>query len=136
MIKATWSNEKVRYVVIGLFNTGLGYFLFAMLWLMLHALVHYIFILLISHAISVTSAYWCYRKFVFRKSDGGLSEYIRFNSVYIGSLSVNFFCLPLLVEVGKLHPLIAQGMVMGFTVITSYFLHKHYSFGLTKANDL
>lgn len=128
MIRKVWHNEKIRYLIIGVFNTFFGYSVFAILWMLWGKALHYVGILSISHAINVTCAFFAYRIFVFRKKGDGLGDFVRFNTVYLGAFIFNIVVLPILIEVMHFHPLVAQAFVIILTVVTSYILHRRFSF--------
>lgn len=128
MIQKAWRNEKFRYLAVGAYNTFFGYGLFALLWTVWGHTLHYVWILCISHILSVTNAYFGYKIFVFHTSTGGWKAFLKFNTVYIGAFLFNLLALPLLVDGLELHPLLAQMMIVGTTVVTSFLLHKNYSF--------
>lgn len=128
MIRIVWRNEKFRYLLIGAYNTAFGYGVFAALWNLWNQSLHYIVILCISHVLSVTNAYFGYRIFVFRSKKDGWREFARFNTVYLGALAFNLMALPALVEWLNFHPLVAQGVVIFVTVISSYLFHRRFSF--------
>lgn len=128
MIRKVWLNEKIRYLIIGAFNTFFGYSVFAVLWMLWGRSLHYIVILSLSHVLSVTCAFFGYRIFVFRKKGGGWGDFFRFNMVYIGAFAFNIVVLPILIEGIHLHPLVAQALVVGLTVVASYILHRRFSF--------
>lgn len=130
MIQRFWLNEKIRYLLIGAYNTAFGYGVFATLWVMFGNSLHYILILTISHIISVTSAFFLYRILVFRKQGNAAGDFIRFNMVYLGTFLFNIIALPTLIEVGSVHPLAAQAFILGLTIISSYILHRRFSFKL------
>lgn len=125
-----WLNEKIRYILIGGFNTFFGYGIFALLWLLWGQSLHYIVLLSISHVIAVTNAFFGYRIWVFRKKGGVLGDFFRFNLVYLGTFIFNILALPALVEVMNFHPLFAQALVVVVTVVASYLLHRRFSFKL------
>lgn len=121
-------SEKLRYLLAGGYNIVFGYGLFAILILILGDHVHYLLILPVSHLIAVTNAYHAYRLFVFRDATRGMKSYLRFHSVYLGSLGFGMVGLPALVEIVGLSPILAQGILLVTTVVMSYILHKRFSF--------
>lgn len=125
-----WLNEKIRYILIGGFNTFFGYGVFALLWLLWGQSLHYIVLLSISHVIAVTNAFFGYRIWVFRKKGGVLGDFFRFNLVYLSTFVFNILALPALVEGMNFHPLFAQALVVVVTVVASYLLHRRFSFKL------
>lgn len=130
MIKKAWLNEKIRYILIGGYNTLFGYGIFAILWMLWGDLLHYIIILSLSHIIAVTNAFFGYRILVFRKKGGVWGDFARFNMVYFGAFIFNILALPILIEGANLHPLVAQAALVIVTVVASYLLHRRFSFKL------
>jgi putative flippase GtrA len=128
MIQKIWLNEKFRYLIIGAYNTFVGYGIFVVLWILWGQLLHYIAVLCISHAISVINAFISYRTFVFRKRGAAWGDFFRFNLVYLGAFTFNVLALPFLIEVLKLYPLVAQALVVVVTIVASYISHKKFSF--------
>jgi putative flippase GtrA len=133
MINKAWQNDRVRYILIGLYNTVFGYSVFALIWLLWGKLLHYLIILLLSHIFSVINAFFGYRILVFRKKGDLWLDFLRFNLVYIGAFVFNILALPVLVEGFNMHPLFAQALLVIVTVISSYLLHKRFSFKLSKS---
>ncbi|WP_026604247.1 GtrA family protein [Methylomonas sp. MO1] len=133
--KRFWGNEKIRYLFVGLYNTAFGYGFFAVIWFFLHHDLHYVGLLIISHFVSVINAYLGYRIYVFRVKGRWLKEFFRFNMVYLGAFGFNLIALPLLVERLNLHTLIAQAIIVSITVISSYILHRRFSFKKNSAQS-
>lgn len=130
MIRKAWLNEKFRYLLIGVYNTFVGYSVFSALWLLWGQSLNYVVILAISHVIAVTNAFFGYRILVFCKKGGGWGDFVRFNMVYLGAFVFNVLALPILIEGVKCHPLVAQALVVIVTVVASYLLHRRFSFRL------
>jgi len=130
MVQEMWRNEKIRYMLIGGYNTFFGYSVFAILWLLWGESLHYVVLLSISHIVAVTNAFFGYRIWVFRKKGGMLGDFARFNLVYLGTFIFNLLALPALIEMMGFHPLFAQALVVFVTVVASYLLHRRFSFKL------
>lgn len=128
ILKTSLQSEKLRFLLVGGYNTAFGYGLFTALILLAGDKIHYLVILPVSHVIAVTNAYFAYRLFVFLDASRGLRSYLRFHSVYLGSLGFGMVALPTLVEIVGLTPIFAQGIVLAVTVVLSYILHKRFSF--------
>ncbi len=122
------NEEKVRYLIVGGWNTVFGYLSFAILYYTLSHIIHYTVLLVISYIISISNAYFCYKFFVFRTKGNYLREYMRFYLIYGFAFIISLFMLPIAVEVLKWHPLVAFAVITLFTVIISYLGHKNYSF--------
>lgn len=120
--------QKIRYLIIGGWNTVFGYGVFAALYFWLEGSIHYLVILSISYVLSITNAYIGYKFFVFQTKGNIVREYLRFYVVYAAAFLVNLAILPLLVEIGDLNMYISQALVTMLTIIGSYILHKNFSF--------
>ena len=120
--------EKVRYLIVGGWNTVFGYAAFAALYFLLRNFLHYTFVLVISYIFGITNAYICYKFFVFKTKGNYLREYLRFYLIYGIAFIINLALLPIAVEFLKLSPLLSQGGIVFFTVAISYFGHKNFSF--------
>ncbi|MEO7860821.1 MAG: GtrA family protein [Nitrospirales bacterium] len=123
-------SQKIQYLLIGGWNTVFGYGVFTALYYYGTARfnLHYIIPLLLSHAISVTSAYLIYKRFVFKTKGNFIREYCRFCTFYWFSLAANLILLPALVEVAGMNPIISQGLLIIVAAVTSYLWHAHYTF--------
>lgn len=85
--------------------------------------------------INVTVSFLGYKWFVFRTHGNYLREYRRSLLVYLPSLALNAVAIAPLTSLLRLSPhlktqapYVAGALLAGFTVITSFFGHKHISF--------
>lgn len=124
----TKHEQKIRYLIIGGWNTVFGYGVFAALYFWLADTMHYLMILSISYILSITNAYVGYKLFVFKTRGNILREYLRFYAVYGISFLFNLASLPLFIEILKLNMYVAQAIVTMVTILGSYMLHKNFSF--------
>ena len=120
-------DERVRFLVVGGFNTALGYGLFVIFEL---AFGMYLVSLYGSAVIAIVVAFFLHRNVTYRVVGTGnvVIDFLRFVSVYVVSLAINTVALPLLVEFGRLNPLVAQALIVVGTTLISYFGHKLFSF--------
>lgn len=123
--------EKIRFLLVGGWNTLLGFVLFVVLYDLLHDMIHYSIILTISYFLGISQAYLCYKFLVFSTKGNYLKEYLRFYMVYAVAFTINLAMLPLLVEVLKITPIVSQGVIVLITVIISYVGHKNFSFNVS-----
>lgn len=131
-------DERVRFLIVGGINTVLGYGLFVLFELTIgksiaassSSTVGYLSSLYLSYVIAIAVAFVLHRRFTFKVAGTGnvVLDFLRFASVYVVSLVINTIALPLLVEFGHLHPLVAQAIVVVVTTLISYFGHKWFSF--------
>jgi putative flippase GtrA len=122
--RALLHREEVRFLIVGVINTVVGYGLFAVFLLFFGYLVS----LYLSYAVAVSLAFVLHRRFTFRVRGNVLIDFVRFVGVYVVSLAVNSVVLPVLVELVGMHPLVAQGVALVITTLISYFGHKWFSF--------
>lgn len=127
-------DERVRFVLVGGFNTVFGYALFAGFELLLGAYTGYLVSLYVSFAIATMVAFILHRHFTYRVTGTGniAVDFLRFMGVYLISLLINTAALPLLVEVVGIPVLIAQALIVVITTLVSYFGHKLFSFRRAK----
>ncbi|MCU1543720.1 MAG: GtrA-like protein [Microbacteriaceae bacterium] len=123
-LRVLLGREEIRFLLVGVINTVVGYGLFALFLLVFGYLVS----LYLSYAVAVSLAFLLHRRFTFRVKGNVLVDFVRFVGVYVVSLAVNSVVLPLLVEIAGLHPLIAQGIALVITTLISYVGHKWFSF--------
>lgn len=120
--------KQFRYMAVGGFNTLFGYATFFVLERALRAVIHYLFILLLAHVISVLVAFIGYRILVFKVRGQLWIDLARFWLVYALILAANVAVLPLMVEVAGVPVVIAQGAFTIVTAVSSYIAHGRFSF--------
>jgi putative flippase GtrA len=118
-----------RFAFVGAINTIVGLSAFPLFFLFLeNSGVHYLSVLVLSQVCCVVFAFCMNKLFVFRSTDGGVAEFFRFSSFYAIHAAANFVLLPLLVEVFRAPPVVAQtGLAFGL-IVTSFFWHRFISF--------
>ena len=132
------SARFIRYALVGLWNTVFGYSCFFLFnrWLSTVMLAYsYIVANIAANLIAISVAFLGYKWFVFRTKGNYLREWLRTLMVYSGSLLFSTLALaPLVGLIRHLTrfqseaPYIAAAIVAIFTVISSFFGHKHFSF--------
>ena len=127
-IRALLRDERVRFLITGVINTGVGYGFFVLVQFTLGARIGYLASLLIAHLLASTIAFTIYRRYVFAVKGGLVRDFLRFQSVYIVPLLANLLILPILVEVLDWNVYVAQALVVLVSTLISYFGHKYFSF--------
>jgi putative flippase GtrA len=128
--KRLWhGSRKLRFLIVGGWNTVFGYLCFYVLYLLAADYLHYLIIAIIAHFLAVTQSYVMQRRLVFRSGAPVANEFLRFNASHVGTLLFGLLAMYLLVETAALSPLVAQAMVILTSVILSYVLHSRLSFG-------
>lgn len=132
LLAHSWhKQEKLRFLLVGVGNTLLGYLIFVGTYLVLRKHLHYLGILVLAHLLSVLCAFMGHKFLTFRVKGHLVADFLRFNLSYLGALSFGMVGLPFLVEVCRIRPLVSQAVLIGLTTIGSYFLHKRVSFRRT-----
>lgn len=122
-------NRSVRYVLAAGLNTAFGLAIYpALLWSSDWLHEHYMVALVIAQVTSLLFAFTTYRLGVFQARGDTARQFGLFSSFYLFNYAANWAALPLLVEVGGIHPIIAQ---LGFALVLmigSYFWHSRVTF--------
>ena len=129
------TSRKLRFLIIGAWNTLFGYLAFAGLYLVLATTSHYLAIATGAHFIAVAQSYLMQRCLVFHSREPIAPEFLRFNISHAGTLLFGLGALWLLVDGLGLAPLAAQAITIAGSVILSYFLHSRVSFATTSKSD-
>lgn len=120
--------EAARFLVVGLFNTGVGYFIGVGIYLLLAPFVHIMFIGILGSVISITVSFLTQRVWVFRSS-GPWWLQLRRSFVVYGSLSmVGIPVLWWLLDGLGLSIWIAQAIVLVIGAGLSYVGQKWFTF--------
>jgi len=125
---ALFRMQQIRYLMVGGYNTAVGYAVFGALLLLFDGVVHYTILLVVAWMISTVNAFVAYRLFVFRVRGHFFRDLARFSSVYLVALGINIVALPLVVAATHFPVFIAQGFVVLGTTVGTYTAHKYFSF--------
>ena len=122
------SQEKIRYLLAGGFNTLVGYSIGVGLYKALESNLSIVWIGVISNILSITVSFLSYKILVFKTKGMWLREYMKSYIVYGGIAVIGIFCLWVFVEKMKISIWLAQALVIGMTVIISYLGHSRFTF--------
>jgi putative flippase GtrA len=128
--------QKVRFVLVGFWNTIFGYLAFVSLdylfnFLLAPRYVAYMLAAILANILAILNAYIFHKFVTFRSPLKGISiilEFTRFFSMYLFSFILGLILLPLFVELFYLDPKIAGALLIPITTIVSYFGHSRFSF--------
>ncbi len=131
--------EKLRYLLVGGFNTVLAYALLnALDWLFGCVNKKYELglvpeavanvALLLQYVITVNISVLTMRYYVFRSTGNWKKEFAKAWSVYIFLYLINAPIMTLLMVIFGLKTWVAQGIYLIFSTIITFFLHKYFSF--------
>lgn len=135
-------DQRVAFLLVGGFNTGVGFLLFVLfdfvvgrpVDVLAGRIVGSLATLACAHVVAVLVAFVMYRRFVFRVRGHVWRDLVRFQAVYLVSTGFNALVLPVLVSLG-LHRILAQLMILVITVAISWFGHKYFSFRRSTENQ-
>lgn len=118
--------QKLRFLLVGGFNTVFAYAVFAFLFALLG--LPYLWALTIQYFITVNVSILTMRYYVFRSQGNFLKEYGKAWTVYIGMWLFNSAGLTVLIEWCGINELKAQALYITIATIMTYLLHKYFSF--------
>lgn len=127
--KQLWNdNRKIRFLIVGGWNTVFGYLCFYVLYHLTADHLHYLVITALAHFINIIQAYVMHRGLVFRSAARIVDEFLRFNASYVATFVFGLLAMFLLVDGFGISPLLAQAIVILINVVLSYVLHSRVSF--------
>lgn len=118
--------QKLRFLLVGGFNTVLAYSLFALFFAVAH--LPYMWALIIQNVITINFSIFTMRYYVFQSKGNFLQEYCKAWGVYLWMFFFNSISLTFLVEVCHIYELWAQAIYLTISTIMTYILHKYFSF--------
>lgn len=121
-------DRRIRFLVVGGYNTGFGYLVFALAYWALGDRMHYVFIATIAHFLAVTNSFLTQRHLVFRSRNPWRSEFFRFQLTYLGMLPVGVALLAFFYDLLGFPMLVAQALGMVTVVFVSYFVISRFTF--------
>jgi putative flippase GtrA len=143
VVRRLLGSEKVRFLLVGGWNTLFAY---GMLWVLdslLHARLHYTLIVTLNWVIGVTQNLFTFKLFVFRTKGSWLKEYLRSYVVYIAAYVLNLAIISLVMELLRPSDLVLAIGATSLTVpklmvaalpallivtVVSYVGHKYFTY--------
>jgi putative flippase GtrA/ADP-ribose pyrophosphatase YjhB (NUDIX family) len=135
------SQQWLRYLLVGVWNTVFAYASFALLtyWLTPLMPASYMVASLLSSFLNITVSFLGYKWWVFKTKGHYLREWLKALMVYSGSIAIGLALLPPTVyAITRLThdpvkaPYIAGALLMGFNVLISFFGHRQFTFKVPK----
>lgn len=142
-------NEPVRFLLVGAWNTGFNYGVFALLLWLLGPVLQplaasdvtalawigshwYLVVQWLAWALSVPQSTLAFKLLVFRSTGHWAHEIVRSYAVYLPLQFVSTGLLWLFVTLGGLHPLLGQLLTAGIAAVMSYLGNKYFTFRAPK----
>ena len=124
-LKNKLSSETLRFILVGILNTIVGYGCY---FVLLYLQVNYIISLAVSHIVGVTNSFFWNKYWTFRSNGNIKHELVRFILVYVITFFLNLGVLVVFVEALMIDKRIAQVYALFIVTIVSYLGHKLWSF--------
>ncbi len=122
------AKRALRYLVVGGFNTIIGYGIGVGIYLLLAPYWSILLIGVIANVIAISISFVTYKIFVFKTQGQWLTEYAKAFIVYGAMALLGIVLLWLLVGQLHLSIWIAQGIIILTTVVISYLSHARFTF--------
>jgi putative flippase GtrA len=132
-----WLNhqKKLRFVLVGIWNTIFGYLVFVACDYLFERLfspryVAYMTAAVLSNILAIINAYIFQKHITFQstvRGKGILIEFARFFSTYLFSMILGLILLPVSVEALGIPPKVSAAMLIPVTMIFSYLGHSRFS---------
>lgn len=119
---------KIRYVVVGIWNTA---FSFGMFWVLLHLLeahIGYLAVLTIAYPITVIQSHFMQRKFVWLSNSSYKSELLRFTVIYVALYLANIILLFVAVDMYHFEPFSSQVLISLALIVFSFYVNRRWTF--------
>lgn len=138
VVHELWTRQqtKVRFVLVGIWNTLFGYLVFVACDFLFERFVSpryvaYMSAAVISNMLAILNAFLFHKRITFRSTVRGKAvwiEFVRFFSMYVFSMVLGLFMLPFFVEVFGIAPRISAALLIPITTVISYIGHSRFSF--------
>jgi len=121
--------RPLRFLAAGALNTAVGLALYPLLlWSVPLLHMHYLIALGIAQAACLLFAFATYKLGVFRTRGDIGREFALFSSFYLVNYAANWAALPALVELGGVHPILAQTAFTMVLIGGSWLWHSRVTF--------
>lgn len=127
-LRESLSNQKIRYLLTGLYNTFFGYLCFVIIFYNFSSTVSHPLLLGICHLIGTVNNFFSYKTFVFKTKNSSVRNYLKFNLVYIFTFIINLSMFTILTKVMNWNLYLSQALIIIIIAVIGYILNKYYSF--------
>jgi len=130
---------KVKFVLVGTWNTIFGYGVFCLFdtlfaWLLSSRSAAYMSAIVLAQVLAVINAYICHKYITFKSEAKGkaiIAEFFRFSTTYVVTFCLSLVLFPALVEIGHIPPKITAAIIILICTVISYLGHSRFSFRQT-----
>lgn len=122
------SAVKIRFLIIGIWNTLFGLAAFALADVTIGRTAGYVGSLTVMFAVAIPQAHLAQRLWVWGNNGPYLPELFRFSWVYLVAYVANLILLAFAVEVLKSATLPSQVVISGLIAVATYVIHRSWTF--------
>ena len=127
---------KVKFVLVGIWNTIFGYSVFCLLdilfsYLLATRYIAYMSAMVLGQIIAIINAYIFHKYITFKSRVRGremMLEFFRFSMTYAVIFCLNLILLPIFVEIFNIRPKLSAAMLILMCTAISYLGHSRFSF--------
>lgn len=126
-----WSSpdaEKTRFLVVGAWNTAVGYLAFVMVHLMFGEMLGPSLTLVLAYCLALPHSFVTQRVFAFQARGPWRSQLARFALANSIIFAANLVFLPVAVSASGADPLVMQAVFVAVSTVLSFLAHKFFSF--------
>lgn len=123
-----FKDKRIRYLLVGGWNTIFGYLLMVILYELLSNQFHIVAIAFLSSFIAISMSFATYKVFVFNTKGFWLTEWLRSFIVYGLATLLSIFLLWLFMAIFNIDIYISQALSSTLVILGSYFGHKSFTF--------
>ena len=118
--------QKVRFLLVGGFNTVAAYLIFLSLYFLTGN--RYVVSVVLQYIISINISIVTMRYYVFRSHGNFTAEYLKAGMVYVYMLGFNLLWLYVFIDLLEINALISQAAYLTVSTAMTYIFHKYFSF--------
>lgn len=130
LLKSKLQNQKIRYILVGGWNTAFGYIAGLIIFNSFGEVVNVIIVGLASNFLAITMSYVTNKLIVFKTAGNWISEYFRFWILYGLSTIVGIALLWIFVDYFHVKFWIAQAIVTVLLIFAAYLGNLKFTFRL------
>ena len=127
-VGCTLHDQRTRFILIGIWNTVVGYSAFVIVHLFAGQRLNAIGTLFVAYAISLPHAFLTQRLVVFHTTHYWFPQFLRFASANSVIFLANLAFLPVVIAATGTNPLFVQAGFVALSTLANYLAHKHFSF--------
>lgn len=132
-IKKFWYNisDKIRFLLVGGFNAGISYLIYAGLLYFVLGERYYQISLALAWIISSIISFTTQKNLVFAAGGNSIRQYVKCCITWFFSYLINAFLLYILVQKFAINAYLGQIIATGFCAIFNYLMFKIFAFKIS-----